>query len=288
MASFKEIARKKVAGVPVIYLAGGFVVILGIVAYKMKSTATPPATGDESTTTDNVPTDGASDASGMAGDYSGLSTTGTVIVSPQQTTTEDAVKETNDTWERSAVTYLIESKLATPGDAQSAISHYLSGNDLSFDEGKLRDAAITKLKLPPEPLSGIGTTGQAPAQKQFTNFPGKHTVKGNNDNSPYRLANLYYGTGPNSDPTQVSQGWVEDANHIVEMNTALGPVTTTYPIGTVVNIPQKVTPVYHTTRANYRYFSAIAAANGMSQAQIQALNPSLANPAPIGVRVRVR
>src|SRR4051812_2219979 len=109
MASFQEIARKKVAGVPVIYLAGGFVIILAIVAFKMKSSA-PEATGDESTTTDNVPEDGASEASDMAGDYSGLNTNGTVIVAPQQTTAQEAVKETNETWERAAIDYLITEK----------------------------------------------------------------------------------------------------------------------------------------------------------------------------------
>src|SRR3954463_13562219 len=177
MASFQELARKKVAGVPVIYLAGGFVVILGIVAWKMKATSKEEATGDESTTTDSVPEDGSSEATDMAGDYSGLNTNGTVIVAPQQTTTQEAVKETNESWERTAVSFLISDKHYTPGDAQTGIHTYLEGNDLTFAQGQMRDAAIAKLGLPPEPLTTIGTTGTAPAQKQFNNFPGSHTVR---------------------------------------------------------------------------------------------------------------
>lgn len=277
MASFQELARKKVAGVPVIYLAGGFVVILAIVAWKMKSSSAPEEpTGDESTTTDNVPGD-SDEATDLAGDYSGLKTTGTVIVAPQQTTAEEAVKETNESWERSAITYLMTQKY-TAGDAQTGINKYLGGEDLTFAQGQMRDAAISKLGLPPEPLSGIGQTGSAPAQKQFTNFPGKHTVRGTNDNTPYRLALLYYGTA----------GSTPDASFIVAANPQYGPVTTTYNVGTVVTIPAKIPNVFITTTKDMRYFSSIASKNGISQGQVAALNPGLANPAAIGVKVRVR
>jgi hypothetical protein len=271
MASFQEFARKKVAGVPVIYLAGGFVVILAIIAYKMN----PPTSGEESGPVDE--TDGSGpDQTGGAADYSGLATQGTVTVVQGSTSDAEVTKATNEDWGRSAVDYLIEANLATPSEAQSAIHKYLEGNDLTFEEGKLKDAAIRKLKLPPEPLVALGSIGLQPAQKQFSNFPGKHTVKGSNDNTPTKLANLYYGKSTSPYVLTISAA-----------NTTLGPASSNYTPGTVVNIPNYVTPRYFKTTPSTRSASRVAAANGISSATVRALNPNLTEPYALGKQIRI-
>jgi hypothetical protein len=273
MASFQEIAQKKIAGVPVLYLAGAFVAILAIVAWKMKP-STPPEEprGDESTTPGNVPTD-----EGDV-DYSGLATNGTVtVVQGTPATAQDAAKQTNDDWEREAVNFIVDSGLASPGVAQTAIHKYLEGSDLSYEEGQLRDAAIKKLKLPPEPLYTVGVTGTEPARRQAGTLPGAHTVKGSNDNTAAKLATLYYGNG--------------DAIHaatITAANTRYGPTGTTYPAGTRITIPQWYTPYNYTATKTINTATKIGAKNGLSAAQVQALNPSMKFPVSAGTKVRVK
>jgi phage tail protein X len=273
MASFSEIAKRKIAGVPVLYLAGAFVVILAIVAWRMKTTASPDEpTGDENTTSENVPTDGDPNV-----DYSGLATQGTVtVVQGGEKTEEESKKATNEEWERSAVDYLVDAKLATPTEAQSAIHKYLQGSDLTYDEGKLKDAAILKLKLPPEPLTTIGNVGSSPAQKQFSNYPGKHTVKGSNDNTPSKLAALYYGSA--------SAVYVDE---IVAANPTLGPAGTTYRSGTTLVIPRWTGIKYYTTTKKTLWPSQVAAKNGISYAQVLALNPGKAVPYKLGEKIRI-
>jgi len=268
--TFDDIAKKKVAGVPVLYIAGAFVVILAVVAYKMKSTPSG----------DNGPVDEtqgeASDVTGGAADYSGQVGSGTVIVAPQNAELPEAVKETNESWERTAVAYLIDSNIATPSDAQLAIDHYLQGADLTFEQGKLKDAAIKKLGLPPEPLPGVGSISAQPAQKQFNSFPGKHTVKGVNDNTAAKLAALYYGNG--------------DASHaarIGALNAKLGPVGTTYNAGTVIYIPVWTNPRYYTITSTTRYPQQVSSKNGISYDTFIYFNPGLTAPYKVGSKVRV-
>lgn len=278
MASLSEVMHKKVAGVPVVYLAGGAVVILAVVAYRMKSAPT-------TTQTDNTQADGANpageyDEANNGADYSGQATNGTVVVSPVTPVAQEAVQETNETWSRSAITYLINDKNVAPGDAQTAITLYLQGANLSFDQGGLRDAAIKKLGIPPEPLDTVGSVSSqadAPAQKQFSHFPGTHTVKGNNDNTALKLAGLYYGAADQA-----------HALKIVSNNSGLGPYGTTYKTGTKLAIPVYVSPVYYTTPAANYYASTVAKKSGTSYSAIEALNPGLSWPVAKGTKVRVQ
>lgn len=268
MASFNELVKKKVAGVPVVYLGLAAAVGLALVAWKMKATNTPADTTAPAGDTTAEP------------DYSGLATTGTVVVAPQQTTVSAATAETNESWMKAAVDYLVnDAKVATVGDAQLAISLYLEGQDLTYEQGKLRDMAVAKLKLPPESLPRVGVTAAAPAQKQFSKFPGKHTVKGSNDNTASKLATLYYGNGD-----------ALHANRIVELNAALGPAGTTYSTGTVIQIPAWTTPTYYTVTGKNRdqYATTLAAKFGLTVAMLQALNPSLTFPAKVGTKVRTQ
>ncbi len=266
MASFQEIASKKVAGVPVLYLAGGFVVILAIVAWKMKPTTTDAGPVDEAQGVAPDLTDGAAD-------YSGLATQGTVTVVQGTTTDTEAVKETNDSWERSAVDYLVEAGLATPSAAQAAIHKYLEGADLSYEEGQLKDAAIRKLKLPPEPLVSIGSIGTQPAQRQIGTLPGKHTVKGSNDNGLTKLAQLYYGRSDTPYTTLLTA-----ANPTLPRYGQYNP-------GTIVNIPAYTEPKYYV--AGSLDAKTIAAKNGISTTTLGLLNPGMSFPVKKGTKVRV-
>lgn len=267
--NFKEIAQRKVIGVPLLYWALAAVAVLAYFAWKMVPYTKNAEEEDVGDTASEV---------GAGADLSDLETTGTVVVQPQAQPVAEVIEETNEKWLKAALDHVVrEKKMATFGDAQVALQKYLDGEDLTFDQGKIRDAAIDKLGIPPESLGKVGITASAPAQKQFNNFPGKHTVKGPNDNTAYKLAGLYYGnTG------------ADYANRIVEMNTSLGPVSTTYAVGTVVNISGWTYPNYYTVTGKNKdqYFSTLAKKFGLSVAQVQALNPTLTQPIKVGTRVR--
>lgn len=274
MADISEIMHKKVAGIPVVYIGGAVAVVLAIVAYRLRNNnppATTPATDASATGVD---------ANGDATDeslYGGLATNGTVTTAPVDTSTPVATPEaTNDSWLRSSVADVVKANIATAGDAQAALSKYLSGDNLSFQEGQIRDYALKTDGLPPEPLGTIGTVSTAPAQKQFSIFPGVHTVKGDNDNTPAKLSQLYYGR---------SDYIPQDS--IVSQNFNLGPRTVTYSVGTQVKIPAYTEPRYFTAVQNYQYPTQIAAKNGISYAQLLGLNPGAVYPLPIGRKIRV-
>ncbi len=270
--TFQEFTRKKVVGVPVLYLLAAGAVILGIVAWKMK-----PAPEEKVTEDPNAAGGDTDPLTGAGSDYSGLATQGTVTVVQQGTQTEqESEKQTNDDWERAAVAFLIEDKKVTATDAQNAISKYLEGADLTFEEGSLKNAAIAKLGLPPERLSSVGSVGTQPAQKQFSLFPGKHTVKNTNDNTAAKLAQLYYG---NSGQVYVDL--------IVSQNYSLGRGT--YNPGTVVTIPTWYEPRYIVvSKSTGVYPSTVGAKNGVSYQQIEGLNPGVKAPYAMGQKIRIR
>jgi hypothetical protein len=269
MASFKELASKKVGGIPVLYLAGAFVAILAIVAWKMKPSVDVSDPSEPVSETDG----GAIDTDGDP-DYSALTPTGTVtVVNPPVADTE-STKQTNEDWERAAVDYLVESNQATPGVAQTAIHKYLEGSELTYEQGQLRDSAIRKLKTPPEPLVEIGTTGTAPAQRQFSNFPGKHTVKGSNDDGLTKLAALYYGRSETPYTTLLTAA-----------NPSL-PRYGKYNVGTVVTIPAYTEPKYYV--AGSQDAKTIAAKSSISTTSLSLLNPGMVFPVKRGTRVRVK
>jgi hypothetical protein len=272
---WKSLSSKKIAGIPVLYLVAAAVVIFAVWAWQMKSSGDEP-TGDENTTGESVPE---SEDDSAAADYSGLTTSGTVTVVQPATEETESVKQTNDDWFRAAVAYLIEEKKATAGEAQTAINNYLEGNDMSYEQGALRDAAVVKLGLPPERIATLGNVASKadpPFQRQFSNFPGKHTVKGKNDHQPWQLA-AYYGN-PNWD----------NANLIAAANPKLGPPNTIYPVGTVVNIPAWVSPSWATTTSSMRHFKTVAAKNGTTVDALRMLNPNKQEPFAVGIKVRIR
>jgi hypothetical protein len=271
--NFKELASKKVAGIPVLYLAGAFVVILAVVAYRMKSTSGVDAT-DTSNPEDAGAVAGESDA---ATDYSSLATTGTVtVVQSAQNDVQTAVY-TNSDWSRDAIAYLVSEKNVSGVEAQVAVNKFFDGSDLSYEEKQWIDACIVKLKAPPDGVGSVGIIGTQPGQKQFSVFPGKHTVKNTNDNSPSKLAALYYGSGA-----------IEKARLIAGANSALGAPGVTYAPGTVVTIPAYHEPVfYKVTGVNDTTAKKVAAKNGISEATVRILNTGHSEPYAKGSSVRI-
>lgn len=264
MPTFQEIVSKKVAGVPVVYIAGAFVAVLVVVAIKMKPTVTA-----EDDATPNQP----AEELDAAEDYSSLATTGTVTVVQAATPEAETTTATNEQWGRSAVEYLVSENMATPSEAEAAIYHYLQGADLSYSEGQLKDAAIRKLKLPPEPLPNVGTVGSQPAQKQIGILPGVHKVKGVNDDGLTKLAQLYYGRSDLPYTTLLSAA-----------NPKL-PRYGHYAVGTTVNIPAYREPKWYT--AGSRDAKTIAAKNGTTTQTLTLLNPGMVFPVKTGTKVRV-
>ena len=137
--------QKKLFGVPVVYLAVGFVIILALVAWRLKPAKTPADT--------------TTDATATAEDLNPAVPTGTVYAQNPQTGDEPIV-ETNDTWMRKGLAFLI-AKGENPGTVQLALQHYLAGNDLTYDEGRIRDAVVAEYGLPPD-INDIGGTGSKP------------------------------------------------------------------------------------------------------------------------------
>lgn len=259
VANFTELAHKKVAGIPVLYLAAGAVIILSIVAWKMKPA--PSAV-------DTTPADAAGDASadeaanGLSDPYANLGTQGTVTVVQQPTdTTPDPVVKTNDDWVRDGATWLGSTAGGNvPGtDAYTALQKYVTGQDRTYAENGWVNAWIKQGGLPPEGISEGGTVQSKPAQKQFPNPPGTHNVTGNSDNTLALVANLYYGN---------SSG--DTVNLLEEANPSLAS-STTLPTGAAVKVPAYTAPVFWTVTARMTWAQA-AAKNGTSEQVLKNLN----------------
>ena len=157
------IFKRKVAGVPVLYLVAGFVVILAVVAWKMK----PSSDLEESDSLDAVDEESDAALASGSGDSAGgilpAVPNGTVIVAPSTPEPDEAPYEDNSTWMRKAVAFLI-AKGFNPGDAQLAMQAYLSGAQLSYQQGQMRDVVVREFGLPPNDFEA-GTTLAKPVAK---------------------------------------------------------------------------------------------------------------------------
>lgn len=267
--------RKKVAGVPVLYIAALFVAVLALVAYRMRPAE--PTEGDIDNGTDE------SDVAGdpATADYSNLATQGTVTV--QQGTDPATVTpieaKTNENWAVKAANWLVAQGLASGTVAQSATRKYIAGESLSVTEGKLIDAAVKQYGVPPEPLTagGVASPPASFARKQGTP-PTTHTVEGKNDNDFWKLAKLYYGSDH-----------YDYVNTLEVANLSIPKGKSHMPVGTRIRIPKYAAPKYYLTAGNNQTAQSIAGKNGTSAAAIMELNDSLKFPIPRkGTRVRVR
>lgn len=216
--------RKKVAGIPVIYLAGGFAVVLAAIAWTMK----PNSAASKEIET---PVESADDTILREREQYPALPLGTVgggyapVVSDGGNPNNDgnASIDTNETWLRKGVTYLITKHGKNPGEAQTALSLYLDSAALSYDQGAMRDLVIREYGIPPFPPTP-GKTLDPVARAQGP-LPRGHVVKGANDDSVSELAMLYYGT-----KTEKAKRLISHANAGQD----------NYAVGQIVQIPKEV------------------------------------------------
>lgn len=251
--AFADLARKKVAGVPVIYLAAGAVAILAVVAWKLKPSATAPA---------DTPVDSGGDPNAVdESAYDGLATQGTVTVVQQPNqTVADPVVQTNSTWVRDGAAWLVSTKKADGTTAYAALTKYVGGQDRSYDENVLVNAVIEHQGAPPEDIAEGGTAGSKPAQKQGEP-PTVHTITGSSDDTWPELAQLYYnnGSGENQDLIQFA-------------NPNLGSSPGPFSIGTKVTIPAYHAPRTYKVPKGPVTWAVVASRNGISETQLKNLN----------------
>lgn len=262
------LAKRKIAGVP-LPIAGG-VLAAGAAYAAWKTTRVP------SDPAEDVPE---GDASGNAeGDSADggqpifLATAPGAINGTGSTVTSANTQDTDEAWKRRAIEWLV-AQGNDPSTASRAMSKYLNGSQLSFDEGALRDAAIGQFGLPPESVpTGKTQVYKGPASKQGEP-PLSHVVKGTSDDSFGELARLYYGMAGE-----------QNANLIEAANAGVnGP----FPVGATIRIPRYRNPKYVRATAHTRSLIDIARKNGTTPARIKELNGDREFPAKVGTRVRV-
>lgn len=181
--------------------------------------------------------------------------------------------DNNEAWLKRGTEWAGLTGVATPGNAQLALQHYLNGDDLTWEEGQIRDAVIRQFGAPPESVT-IGSTGAEPAKRQGTP-PTQHTVKGSTDNDYTSLIRLYYG-GVTNDKVDLLQA----------ANMSLGSKGP-FPVGTRVMIPAYHAPVYHIVKSKSATLSEIAAKHGTSVAVLRVLNDGISNTVKKGKKVRI-
>jgi phage tail protein X len=269
------ITDKKVAGVPVVYLGGGFVAALALYAYHTKP-ASDQIGQDDATAGDNA-TEGDAGAAVTPSNTPFVANTqpinnSTAAGSPD--TTPAFVQDTNTAWVQRATSWIVTGGIAGPADTQTALNKYVNGENLSFNEGKIRDAAVKQFGIPPEPIQPGGTERYAgPAVRQGTP-PLTHTVKGTSDDTLAELSNLYYRTGSH--------------DYIVTIYAANPgiPLAGSIPTGTKVRIPAVHHPRWYRARAGAINEWQIAAKVHSTPAAILGYNPGLKFPVKIGTQVR--
>lgn len=150
--TFSEIASKKVLGVPVLYLAGAAVIILAIVAWRMKPanednpvTDNPFDDGEDATLDENGIADGTSP-------YAGFRTNGTVIVtpSPEPEAVEPDRPDTNEEWVKEGAEWLVADKNVPGPAAYTALDKYVKGQSRSYTEAQWVEWVIKEKGFPPD------------------------------------------------------------------------------------------------------------------------------------------
>lgn len=143
----KGILKKKFLGIPVLYLAAAAVIAFALYAWSTKESS-----GEVDLDGDGEP-DSESDAPNEndlnAGTIYPISPTGTVYAQSPQDVEDNVEYFGNDQWLQQAVAFLIQ-RGANPGEAQNALQAYLAGEDMTYDQGLLRDKAIKEFGIPPE------------------------------------------------------------------------------------------------------------------------------------------
>lgn len=159
--NFQGILSKKVAGVPVIYVAAILVAILAVIAWRMEPASEPVSEAE--------PGDAAATAGGKL--------TPTITDEYRQPMTTAAPEpDTNAKWQMRAVQYLTSLGYQTT-DAQLAIQEYLAGSDLNVWQTEMANKAVTAIGQPPEPfVVGASTFSPPPVGKGKLYVPGQNNA----------------------------------------------------------------------------------------------------------------
>jgi len=170
----------------------------------------------------------------------------------------------------------------TPELATAAITKYLNEEPLNETERAAVNRAIQEFGYPPEstpnapsaPNPNPETGYKGPATKQGTP-PLTHVVKGTSDDSVTELSRLYYGS--------------DSPDHINRIKSATQNLTNPgpYRVGSRVTIPKYADPKYYKATAATRDVYTIARKNGTTAAKVYELNNMMKFPVKVGTRVRV-
>ncbi|HJY05898.1 MAG TPA: hypothetical protein VJ323_06250, partial [Bryobacteraceae bacterium] len=135
---------RKIGGIPVLYLVGGFVVVLAVIAWRMKPNS---VASEEPAMSADDPF--RSDANIRNEDDSPLPPipVGTVVAPVQGTPANpdqgNAAIQTNTDWLKAGVEFLV-SKKQGPAEAQRALSTYLDGTDMTMAQQAMVDQVIAE------------------------------------------------------------------------------------------------------------------------------------------------
>ena len=267
--------RRRVAGIPVLYIFGAVAVVLAVLAWRMRDAPEPdvPSSGSDvpMETQQNDP-----DAELKA--YEGFVAKSSITAAPAEKPDDVIPEETNATWLKKAVEWRV-SQGASGGAVQAALQAYLSGATLSIEQGAERDKAIKQFGLPPEPPEKTGTVNSptpiAPAKSQGV-LPRYHRVVNTNDDTFVEVARIYY---PTYDKSSVDLIRRYNYGRLV----GTGP----FKPGTTIYVPKYNVPKYYTSTKKTDTAKEIAKKNGLPVNALYALNPGMKFPLKSGTRVRV-
>lgn len=177
---------KKVAGVPVVYLAAGAAAIAGVVAWRMK----PASEGSAEEVSDAT-------AESAADPYAGFETSGTVVVQPATPVTPEPPErpDTNDEWIKEGAEWLVATKNVPGPAAYTALSKYVDGSSRSTQEAQYVEWVIKEKGFPPDrfeetPLPAPATPTPTPAPTP-TGYRGYGWIKADGKTSGQQYADKY-------------------------------------------------------------------------------------------------
>lgn len=277
--NLSELMRRKVFGIPIVYIAALFVAVLVFIAWRVKDVSgsaneSPSDTGEESDVEGDVTPVG----------NPVFIANPSLTPSTGATATDTPSVDTNEAWAKRAIEWISAHNTefdypVSTHDAHRAVYGYLNSDALSIRQREVVDRAIRQFGLPPEvPTPGQTKTPNYPAARQGTP-PTNHTVKYTTENDFWKLARLYYGSEH-----------YDYVNFLEVANLGVVPKgKNAIPLGTRVKIPAYKNPKYYTSTKSYNTIEKIAARNGTSTAVIRELNDSINFNTALkpGTRVRV-
>lgn len=289
MDKLKLLMSKKVAGIPVLYIAALVVAILAVVAWRMKPAAAPaddPGAEADAAAEDGTGGDASTETPPVY--VSNPSSPSAPIPDPNAEPTVDD----NEKWKRRSIEWLATQGV-TAYTATEAIRKYLAGEQMSQAEGVLRDKAIAHFGLPPEIPDQGGTDDPVvdppvvtppvvtppvvtpPAKKYIA--PGYHTVTGSADDSYTDIARLWYGRTDNA------------SIDLIQSYNVTKPHAGPFAKGTRFYIPPYHAPKYVTATKSMNTSTQFIAKNPPlnSLKMLLELNDGMKFPVKVGTRVRV-